>query len=115
MKRREFLAGSAGLVFVVGCGGDDGGGSGADAGSAGFTLTNSDNSGHTHTLTVLCIDLAGEAPVTYTTGVGDAHTHTVMLTADEVMRIAAGETVDITFTDGHEHTFLIAVPDGECA
>ena len=114
MKRRDFLTGTAGLLLIGACGDDDGPSADADAGLTSFTVENVDSSGHVHALTVFCIDLTGQAPVTYQTGFGDTHTHLVMLTADEVVRIAGGETVTITFTDGHEHSYMIAKPAGEC-
>jgi hypothetical protein len=42
------------------------------------------------------------------------HEHTIMLSQEEVVMIADGQPVTISFTDGHSHTFVIVQPDGAC-
>lgn len=115
MKRRRFL-GRMGLLFaapmsakLLACGGDGGG---VDAAEETFVIMNEDDADHTHQLVIGCSDLSSTRAVTYTaTG---PHTHTIMLTAAQLEQVGAGETVTISFTDGHSHTFNIARPDGTC-
>jgi hypothetical protein len=122
MQRRRFLValGSApGLAALSGlavaalpaCG------SGAepdpDAQGAGFAVDNAgDDSGHLHRFELPCADLAGPTR-SYPTD-GEDHQHSVVLEAADLSAVAAGETVVIAFTDGHEHTFRIALPAGSC-
>jgi hypothetical protein len=122
MRRRCFLIrvggaaiGVPALVTLAGCG-TEGAGNGAgdrgDAGGASFTVTNQDDADHEHELTIACADLAAGIAVTYVaTG---PHAHTVMLTGEEVAQVSGGESVTISFTDGHSHTFVISMPPQAC-
>jgi hypothetical protein len=117
MRRRTFLARTgalAGLAALAGHLGCDGGSAagGVDAAGSSFVITNQDDSGHTHELTVLCADLAAGVAVTYS-AIGP-HGHTIMLSEEEITMIAAGQSVTVSFTDGHSHTFVIVQPDGVC-
>ena len=116
MRRRSFLVRAGSLLFAqaalgLACGGGEEGGD-ADAGSGSFAVTNQDDSGHSHELVLLCSDLAAGRAVTYV-ATGE-HEHTVMLSESQVGMVAAGESVEISFTDGHSHTFLIAAPASAC-
>ena len=85
---------------------------GPDGASASFLVTNQDASGHEHELEIFCSDLAKTSPVTYTaTG---PHEHTITLSVEELEALAAGEAVEISFTEGHAHRFVIQRPDGVC-
>ncbi len=113
MLRRHFLivAGGACAAWPVlgACGG--GGSSGPDAGGS-FIIMNDDDADHRHQLEVHCMDLIDASPVSYTaTG---PHEHTIALSAQEVEEIAAGEAVEVSFTDGHAHRFVIQRPDDAC-
>lgn len=116
MRRRTFLlscAGLASLSVVGGCGSDDdGAGSAADASAATFSVENQDAADHTHTLTIDCRDLGADNSVSYVAS--GPHEHTVQLSRDQLAALAGGETVTISFTDGHSHTFVIEVPAGAC-
>jgi hypothetical protein len=114
MHRRRFLivvgGACAAAPVLAACGGD--GSSSPDAAGASFIVMNQDDADHLHQLEVRCIDLIDPAPVTYTaTG---PHEHTIALSAQEVEAIAAGETVEISFTDGHAHRFVIERPADAC-
>lgn len=114
MRRRRFLIvlGGACVAWPVlgACGGGDDGG--PDAAGASFIVMNQDGADHQHQLEVFCLDLIEPAPVSYTaTG---PHEHTISLSAQEVEAIADGEAVEISFTDGHAHTFVIQRPNDAC-
>jgi hypothetical protein len=115
VRRRRFLGGIAALLAVpaagslLGCGGDD---SGPDAAGETFIVTNDDDADHTHELAIACADLGSGLAASYVaTG---PHMHTVSVTAEQLEQIAAGETVTVSFTEGHSHTFNIARPAGAC-
>ena len=115
MRRRQFL-GRVGILLgapmftgLMACGGDD---AGVDAAPETFVIVNDDDADHTHDLTIACSDLASTDAVTYT--VTGPHSHTIVLTAAQLAQVSAGETVAISFTDGHSHTFNVARPEGSC-
>lgn len=113
MRRRNFLIalGGACALPLLGACGEDGAG-GPDAAGPTFVVMNQDDADHLHQLEVSCIDLIDPAPVSYTaTG---PHEHTIALSAEQVAAIAAGDTVEISFTDGHAHTFVIQRPAAAC-
>ena len=73
---------------------------------------NDDDADHVHEVGISCDDLSMGEPVTYVaTG---PHEHAISLSADDLARIAAGDAVTISFTEGHSHTFVIAMPPGFC-
>ena len=79
--------------------------------------TSSTNGGHSHTLTLLCADLAKNS-VQYRTS-NNGHDHTVNLLAADLTTIAGGGQVGpiTTSLDGggpHSHTFTIRKPAGVC-
>lgn len=111
MQRRHFLLGLSGAALVpwVGCGGDD---DGPDGGSASFIIMNADDADHVHQLEIHCVDLIQAEPVSYTaTG---SHEHTISLSVGQLEAIAGGEMVEISFTDGHAHRFVILQPADVC-
>jgi hypothetical protein len=113
MRRRHFLillGGACALPALSACGGD--GGSGPDAAAGTFIVMNQDDADHLHQLEVRCMDLIEPSPVTYiATG---PHEHTIALSTDQVTAIAAGDAVEIAFTDGHAHRFVIQRPADAC-
>ena len=113
MRRRHFLIvlGGACALPLLGACGEEGGG-GPDAAGATFIVMNQDDADHLHQLEVHCLDLIDPAPVSYTaTG---PHEHTISLSAEQVAAIAAGDAVEISFTDGHAHRFVIQRPADAC-
>lgn len=115
MNRRSFILrlGAAAVavptVLTLTSCGDDDGSSGPDANLAAtsFQATNSDGSGHEHSITVQCSDLAGTT-ATYESSETAAHRHMVTLDATQLSDIAAGNTVMVTTNDSHAHTWVIA-------
>ena len=70
---------------------------------------------HTHQITVLCADLSSSNDVTYMSTVANAHTHQVTITAAELTMVLAGQSVNVTTTNGgHTHGWTIAVPSNAC-
>jgi hypothetical protein len=118
MNRRSFILRVGGALVAVpavlsltACGDDDGGGGGtpdANLGATSFQASTSDNSGHSHSITVQCSDLSGNS-ATYTSTSGGGHTHSVTLDSTQLAAIANGDTVMVDTTDGgHAHTWAIA-------
>ena len=129
-NRRNFLR-NAGLLLamplavkVVGCadepgqyppgggGTPPGGGGGGNEDAESFSVMNSDSSGHSHSFEIECAQV-NAGGWTYTAD--GAHSHDVALTEDELALIFAGGTVTVQTTDGHPHTWVIAMPSGMCA
>lgn len=116
MNRRSFILRVGGAVIAVpaaltltACGGDDDGGGTPDAnlGATSFQASTSDNSGHSHSITVQCSDLSGNS-ATYTSTEGGGHNHSVTLDATQLAAIANGDTVMVDTTDLHPHTWAIS-------
>jgi hypothetical protein len=116
MNRRSFILRVGGALVAVptvltltSCGDDDGGGGNPDAnlGATSFQASTSDNSGHVHSITVQCSDLAGNS-ATYTSTEAAAHTHTVTLDSTQLAAIANGDTVMVDTNDTHAHTWAIS-------
>jgi len=84
----------------------------ADLGATEFTITNTDASGETHTLTITCLDLQSEVPIILVTD--GAHQHSIRLEVADLATIAAGDPVVIEFTEGHAHSFTIVKPVDAC-
>jgi hypothetical protein len=113
MDRREFLKELSylgfvsGMVFLVGCGDDNGdnGDSGSTPGNSDITGTISNNHGHTVTLTASQLQAGEDVTLTMTPGGDDEHTHTVYLTADDLDKIASACSVTVTSStdSGHSH------------
>ncbi len=102
------------LMTLLSCG-DDGAAvvpPDADHGLSEFTVSNSDGSGDAHSLTIRCTDLISELPVTLTTD--GEHAHALQLSVEELQSILAGMTVELRFTEGHEHFFSITKPTDVC-
>ncbi len=123
MKRRDFFIRVGGALVAVpavlqltACGDDDGGGGAADAmGAATSFMTTSTMSGHNHSLTVQCTDLASSSDVTYTSGSANGHTHQVTITAADLSTIMGGGSVTVDTSDsGHPHGWTIAKPTNAC-
>lgn len=116
MNRRSFILHVGGALVAVpavltltACGDDGGGGDTPDAnlGATSFQASTSDNSGHSHSITVQCSDLSGNT-ATYTSTEGGGHTHSVTLDSTQLAAIADGETVMVDTTDLHPHTWAIS-------
>ncbi|MCH7521132.1 MAG: hypothetical protein IIB42_05460 [Candidatus Marinimicrobia bacterium] len=122
MERKQFLihvTGAMGLmpllVTQIGC--DDPYGTSKDSSTSNgstnsFTVTSSNNSGHTHNITILLADVAtppGSGKTITSTG---SHTHTIMLSKSDFESLASGQTVLKTSSNsgGHTHSFSIKVP-----
>ena len=111
----KWLCCTALLALLSSCG-DDGGGAivspDADHGLPEFTVSNTDSSGDTHSFTIRCTDLLSDLPVVFTTS--GAHTHTLQLSVADQQLVLAGMTVEVQFTEGHEHFFSITKPEDAC-
>jgi hypothetical protein len=97
-----------------GGGGDGGGDPGGDPGSGeSFAVHNDDASGHSHSFAITCDEENGDGDRVFTaTG---PHTHQVPLTRDELDLVFAGQTILVETTGGgHNHTWLVSLPDGAC-
>jgi hypothetical protein len=84
----------------------------ADLGRTEFTITNTDASGESHSLTITCEDLQSETAITLVTS--GAHQHSIRIEVADLEAIVAGDSVTLTFTEGHEHTFTIEKPADAC-
>jgi hypothetical protein len=127
MGRREFLQSiGGGLVFLsltpIGCSNSDG--EGQDMICDGLRIVSEESVLHTHTLCVPPADLSSP-PASgrtyqssdfqesggsgYNDSGGDPHRHAVSLSAQELTRIASGETVTVNSmeAEGHIHAFSI--------
>ena len=122
MERKQFLihvTGAMGLmpllVTQIGC--DNPYGTSKDSSTSNgstnsFTVTSSNNAGHTHNITILRDDVdtpPGSGKTITSTG---SHTHTIMLSKSDFESLASGQTVIKTTSNsgGHTHTFSIKVP-----
>mgnify|MGYP000856102986 CR=1 FL=1 len=115
MKRREFLASTAvpAVLWAVACGGGDGE---PDANFQTSFQVNSEtnSSGHRHTMTVVCADFGG-SDVRYTTSESANHVHMVTVTGAELTMLGSGSTVTKTISDqGHSHTWILMKPSTAC-
>lgn len=99
-------------LHVVACGGGD---SAPDAslGASSFQASSADSSGHTHQLTIQCMDLS-RSTVTYTSGEGGGHTHQVTVNGTQLAALANGDTVTITVSTPHAHTWMMTKPASAC-
>ena len=106
MDRRGFLLRTGAVVIAVppvllltAC----------DEGDAGDGLTvSSTQSGHVHTIRVSCDDIANGDDVTYTSTNDNGHTHEVTITADQMVALAEGGTIEVQTNDsGHPHGWVI--------
>jgi hypothetical protein len=103
------------LAIALWACGDDGGTAAApdaDPGLPSFVVTNTDGSGDVHSFTINCTDLASELPVTFTSD--GPHAHSIRLEVAQLQAILSGQTVEVSFTEGHEHLFPITKPDDAC-
>jgi len=103
------------LLLASACGGDskeDIPEPDANLGLTEFTITNTDASGETHSLTITCEDLQSETAITLVTS--GAHQHSIRIEVADLEAIVAGDSVTLTFTEGHEHSFTIEKPADAC-
>ena len=120
MERKQFLihvTGAMGLIPLVitqiGC--DDPYAS-RDSSSTGdpnsFTVTSSNDAGHTHNISILLADVDTPPGSGKTITSDGSHTHTVTLSKGDFESLANGQTVLETSSNsgGHTHTFSIKVP-----
>jgi hypothetical protein len=116
VNRRAFLGAGASVplvVWAVACGGGD---AEPDANFQNSFQTDSETntSGHRHTLTVRCDDFGG-ATVLLTTSEAAEHTHMVSLTGADFTALGGGQSVTKTITDqGHSHTWILMKPTTAC-
>jgi hypothetical protein len=100
----------------------DGGDSGSDPGDPGgtpgdgsdqesFSVGNDDDSGHSHTFAIACVDNDGRARVYIA---GGPHTHEIEVSAAELRKVFEGGTVLIDTSDRHPHTWLLRAPSRAC-
>ena len=79
-----------------------------------FSVSSSQNSGHSHTLKILLDDVNNppDSNKTLTSSTAGSHTHQITLTPSGYQSLKDGETVAKTSTtnSGHSHTFTIKVP-----
>jgi hypothetical protein len=100
------------LAFSLGCGDDVSIQADADIGLPEFTIENMDDSGVLHRLTIRCVSLLSETPLTFVTD--GPHQHSLQLDVAQMHSILVGDRVEVLFTDGHEHSFAIQKPDEAC-
>jgi hypothetical protein len=131
MQRRDFLikGGSVLLILPAGwalssCDDDDdfdddddnGGGTPTGGTATRLRFTSSLVDGHTHLFDIAftSLDAPPSAGISGNTSTDNGHVHVVTLTADELARISAGETItkDTSLSDGHLHTFQFARATG---
>lgn len=112
VERRGFLIRIAGglaalplAAKLAGCAVED------DAGNLSFAVTNSDASGHSHSFEIKCSHATADG---WTYVADGAHTHEVNMTAAQLQQVFDGGTVTINTTDGHAHTWVIAMPGSAC-
>jgi hypothetical protein len=91
--------------------GDDGSSAEPDAQLGPQSFIVADDSG-VHHIEIHCDDLSGLMSRSYLSD--GPHAHVVYLSADELGRIGAGETVETSFTEGHGHRFVIERPAEAC-
>ena len=120
MDRRQFIVKSGAfftlplLITQVGCGYGDDDSPTAPTDSSGntFSIISSNNSGHTHSVTIKksSVDDPPEMSITLTSS--GSHTHQITLTHDNYHTLLDGGVVNKTSTSssGHTHTFAIKVP-----
>lgn len=133
MRRRTFcirlgvgIASAPAVLALGGCSSDNnrnppgepdagsGGGGEPDAGASSepsFSVTNTDDSGHTHQFTIKCSHQDADG-WTYTAEGG--HTHDVWLSRNDLKKIFDGERVTVETSDGHPHTWIIEAPQDAC-
>jgi hypothetical protein len=107
------LVGVPPVLWAIACGGGDGE---ADANFQNTFQVNSETnqSGHRHTMTVVCADIGG-SDVRYNTSESASHVHMVTVTGAELTMIGAGNTVTKSITDqGHAHTWILMKPSTAC-
>jgi hypothetical protein len=116
MTRKEFLrsvvgagVGAVGVAALVGCGGDDGGGSVDAPAAACTTPTSAIGTNHGHTITVSLTDVNAAADKTYDITGSSPHAHSVTVTAAQFAQIKGGTTLMITSTSGAGHTHAVTV------
>ena len=115
MKRRDFL--SAGFIGTVGivaalshsrCGG---GPTTPSDPNAQRTFTSTNNSGHTHTITIQRSEVQNPsaAGITRQTSSSGGHTHTFTMTQADLQTVNGGGSVVVTtsIADLHDHSFTI--------
>lgn len=95
------------IALAAGCA-DDG------PGDVSFVAANGSGDAHPHELTIDCADLEAAGVRSYTTTGGSDHEHAIELTVEQLEALSIGTTINLGLTDGHPHSFAIAVPSGAC-
>ena len=122
MQRRVFLIRAGQTILAapvilsaISCGDDESGGP-AVVDDPGFDATSSNVSAHTHRIRFRCADL-NAGTLTYASTTDNNHRHDLTLSMDDVTRILNDETVGPVTSSvafGHDHTWTIRKPSGEC-
>jgi hypothetical protein len=103
------LAALAG-ASALGCGGEDGGDGDPSGGGDCSIGSVADISGnHGHVLEVSAADIAAGADKSYDIQGSSVHTHQVTLTAAHFEKLAQGQSVVVTSTDGSAHSHAVTV------
>ena len=86
----------------------------ADATVGSFEVSTKEGDPHVHTFTVTCSDFDLNGMVTFT-AMGSGHTHDVKISAGDLDKVLAGDTIEVmTTSGGHNHTFVFSMPNGTC-
>lgn len=126
MKRRTFIVKASALfsmpliITEIGCSDDEPDtGTGPKENTAeSFLTTSTVNESHSHTITILLVNVDSPPATgnTITSSENSSHTHTIILNQKQFQQLAAGETIIVlSSTSGgiyspHSHSFSIKVP-----
>lgn len=88
--------------------------SGQDASVGSFEVSTKEGDPHVHSFTVSCAVFDQNGMATFM-ATGSGHMHDVKISAADLDKVLAGETVEImTTSGGHTHTFVFDMPAGAC-